>query len=289
MNDRVGGREMLYYGLMMISAIVLAAVLPVYQYISESVDKRIAGVNPTNALERFLDYPSRTFVSGSHPLFTPNPRFWAKEVDFSCASPWNSACGVFRAGTLVSKRHVLFAQHFPLWKGVRIAFVDGEGQTCVCSIEKTKAIPQSDITVGLLDYEVTPNIHPAKILPLDFRKYIGDGAGLPVVTFSQTESVTVADMDAVPTNLNWRVGRADRPKDAQRLAFSKGVKSGDSGNPAFLVVGKDPLLLYTQHGGVYGSGSSMHSFRREIQAAMDELCPGYKLEVFDFAQVKNEM
>ena len=29
----------------------------------------------------------------------------------------------------------------------------------------------------------------------------------------------------------------------------------------------------------------MHSFRREIQAAMDELCPGYKLEEFDFSRL----
>ena len=279
---------MVYYGQMMIFAIVLAAVMPVYQFVSDSVDGLIAGTNPTNALTRFLDYPSRSPFFGLHPTFTPNPRFWAKDIDFSCASPWNSAGGALRAGTLVSKRHVIFAQHFPLWKGVRIAFVDGEGQTCVCSIEKTKAIPQSDITVGLLDYEVTPNIHPAKILPLDFRKHIGDGAGLPVVTFDQAECVTVADMDAIPTNLTWRIGRASKPQDARRLAFSKTVRNGDSGNPAFLVVGKEPLLLYTQHGGRYGSGSSMHSFRREIQAAMDELCPGYKLEVFDFSTLSRK-
>ena len=276
---------MVYYGVMIISAIVLSAALPVYQYISESVDERIAGVNPTNALTRFVDYPSRSPFFGLHPSFMPNPRFWARNVDFSCASPWNSAGGALRAGTLVSKRHVIFAQHFPLWKGVRIAFVDGEGQTCVCSIEKTKAIPKSDITVGLLDYEVTPNIHPAKILPLDFRKHIGDGAGLPVVTFDQKEHLTVADMDAIPTNINWRIGRASKPQDARRLAFSKTVRNGDSGNPAFLVVGKEPILLYTQHGGRYGSGSSMYSFRREIQAAMDELCPGYKLEEFDFSRL----
>ena len=29
----------------------------------------------------------------------------------------------------------------------------------------------------------------------------------------------------------------------------------------------------------------MHLFRNEIQTVMDELCPGYKLEEFDFAAV----
>ena len=37
---------------------------------------------------------------------------WANDVDTSCASFWNSQHGQLRAGTLLTKRHVLFANHF---------------------------------------------------------------------------------------------------------------------------------------------------------------------------------
>ena len=60
---------------------------------------------------------------------------------------------------------------------------------------------------------------------------------------------------------------------------------GDSGNPAFLIVDNQPILLYCLFRGGYGSGPALHLYRREIQAAMDELCPGYTLETFDFASV----
>jgi len=267
---------------MCICASVLAAILPACQLVSESVDCRLTMADPTNSLARFVVYPPRTSLFGASPSFQVNPSFWAKDVDLSCASPWNSASGVLRAGTLVSKRHVVFAQHFALWPGVRIAFVDGEGQACVCSIKKIKAIPQSDISVGLLDYEVTPNIRPAKILPEDFRKHLGDAAGLPTATFDKEERLVVADLMAFPTNAEWRIGKALKPDNARRLAFNRMLRSGDSGNPAFLIVGNTPVLLYTLHGGRYGSGSAIHSFRREVQSAMDELCPGYKLECVDF-------
>ena len=163
-----------------------------------------------------------------------------------------------------------------------MAFVDGDGQVCICSLAKVKAIPKSDISVGLLDYEVTPNIHPAKILPENFRKYIGDAEGLPTVTFDKEERLVVSDLMAFPTNSYWRIGKSLKPKSPLRQSFNRLLRSGDSGNPAFLIVNNKPILLYTLHGGRYGSGSAMHSFRHEIQTAMDELCPGYKLESFDF-------
>ena len=273
---------------MPISAIIIAAVLPVYDFATNSIAQRIARADPEVSLSRFDDYPPSKGKLGFprclwEKPFPSNEKFWLKDVDFNCVSPWSDEAGTVRAGTLISKRHVIFAKLFPLWKGVRILFVDGEGEVCPCHVAATKGVEHCDIMIGLLDYEVTPNIHPAKILPENFGQYIGEGGGLPIVTFTQTERAILSAAQrgsptslfaAFPTNQTWK-------------AFGGRVVSGDSGDPAFLLIGKEPILLYCLHSGGPGYGPSIFHFRKEIQRAMDELCPGYKLEAFDFSRVKN--
>ena len=266
-------------------AVAALALTPLQKQIAGEVDARLEQADPRTALSRFLNYPA-CFASGKTP--TANPSFWAKDVDFSCASPWNSGGGSLRAGTLISKRHILLAQHFPLWKDVRILFVDNEGNVCPCYVEATKGIAKSDAMVGLLNAEVTPNIHPAKILPDDFARYVGSGEGLPVVTFNRKEEALVTELNGLPTNgAPARVWNR-KPRLGRRAEFRTDVIVGDSGNPAFLVVGREPILLYCLHTGGAGAGPWVHLRRREIQAAMDELCPGYKLEEFDFTNVGGE-
>lgn len=270
-----------------LAVLIAAAVLPVCQYATESIERRIAGADPAVCLSRFADYPPSKGKLGFprclwEKPFPANEKFWLKGVDFSCASPWSDECGTVRAGTLISKRHIIFAKHFPLWKGCRVLFVDQAGEVCPCRIEATKPLEKCDIMIGLLDYEVTPNIHPAKILPDDYARHIGDGKLLPIVTFNQSEKAylsvcrgitTNSVMNGVLTNANWK-------------ALGGKIIVGDSGNPAFLLIGNEPILLYCLHTGGFGHGPAIHRYRREIQKAMDELCPGYSLECFDFSQVK---
>ena len=80
---------------------------------------------------------------------------------------------------------------------------------------------------------------------------------------------------AASTNSTWK-------------ALGGKIVTGDSGNPAFLLIGSEPILLYCLHTGGVGHGPAIHAHRREIQKAMDELCPGYMLEVFDFSRGKSE-
>lgn len=258
--------------------------------LAQSVDKRLSGAEE-GELGRFLAYP-RNAARGE---FRPNPKFWAAGVDFSCASPWNEAGGSLRAGTLISKRHVVMAKHFPLWKGVRISFVDNEGNVCPGWIAGTRGIAGTDILIASLTYEVTPNIHPAKILPSDYAKYIGDGVGLPVVTFNQREELVITELKGIPTNRLMKIkSKIPIPEhmhtrhieDGPRAKYRKLLVGGDSGNPAFLIAGNEPIILYCDVTSNASSGPPLHLYRREIQKAMDELCPGYKLETFDFSTVQ---
>ena len=265
---------------------LILATATILQFATNSIAQRIAGADPNVCLSRFDDYPPSKGKLGFprclfEKAFPANEKFWLKGVDFSCASPWSDESGTVRAGTLISKRHIIFAKHFPLWKGVRILFVDQEGEVCPCRIEATKTLEKCDIAIGLLDYEVTPNIRPAKILPPDFPKYIGDGKGLPIVTLTQHERAILSECRGITTNSIANVASTN----ANWKALGGKIVVGDSGNPAFLLIGNEPILLYCLQSGGVGHGPALHRYRREIQAAMDALCPGYKLESFDFSAV----
>lgn len=264
------------------NAAAAASSLPLYRLVAESVDRRIAGCDPAVSMARFVNYRQ----GAGKDIFVANTNFWGREIDFSCASPWNSGGGSLRAGTLISKRHVVFAKHFPLWKDVRIVFVGQDGGVCPCRIAKTKAIPNTDIMVGSLDAEVTPNIHPAKILPEDYRDHVGHCSGLPLVIFNQHERALLAELISIKTNANVRTILFHTPFKRERIPFSEKIAVGDSGNPVFLIAGDEPILLFCLLG--YSCGPGLHYYRREIQAAMDELCPGYKLESFDFAGLERK-
>lgn len=263
-----------------------AALAPVKFDLAADVDSRIKGCEPASALSRFVGYPGKA----SSDQFEINTNFWLHGVDFSCVSPWNSGGGRLRAGVAISKRHILFAKHFPLWKGVRIVFVGEDGGVCPCRVEATKWIKGTDIMVGLLDAELTPNIRPAKILPSDFRKHLGKCGRAPVITFNQFERAMVNEISSLPDESDsFLVAMCDRPKDGRRSRFREDIAVGDSGNPVFLLIGDEPVLLFCLYGVGIGGGNgfALHCYRREIQTAMDELCPGYKLECFDFSKVGN--
>ena len=86
-----------------------------------------------------------------------------------------------------------------------------------------------------------------------------------------TRSITTNGVSNVAsTNANWK-------------ALGGKIVAGDSGNPAFLLIGNEPVLLYCLLSGGVGHGPALHRYRREIQAAMGALCPGYRLESFDLS------
>lgn len=246
------------------------------------LDARIAastGKLP-HCLSRFLDYPPGNGKSG----FRPNPDFWLKGIDLTCASPWNDSYGRVRAGTAISRRHIVCAKHFPLAVGTRIAFVGETGEVSHYSVTATKAHETCDIMVGLLDYELTPDIHPAKVLPADFEKWIPVGTSWPLLTLNQDEKAFLSHMRCLRSNVAGHIRWLNKklPKQQSISSFGGGLTGGDSGNPAFLLYRGRPILLFCVLSGGAGDGPKIHEFRGDVQRMMDDLCPGYVLENFDF-------
>jgi len=247
---------------------------------------------------RFDGYPASVSVVAQDKSLTasihPSPNFWAKDFDFSCVSPWNSASGRLRAGTAISPRHVVFANHFPIAPGARMIFIGEDGGACPCTLAKTARVGSTDIMIGALDYELTPNIKPAKVMPEDWLEHVAGVTNFPTVTFTQNETLLYSEFVLASTNLSYLALRHRSP-ERERIAIQgpRGpivvpeeaiqrhgmIRVGDSGNPAFMVWNGEPVLMYCLLNGGVGSGPWLHLRLKEIQESMDELAPGYQLNV----------
>ena len=254
--------------------VLLAAILPTLPGLSDRLK-----ADPSGRLARYVDYPK----DAKRGRFVENPNWYLKGIDFSCVSPWNDASGVFRAGTAISRRHVIGSKHYPLLVGAVVSFVGVTGAVTRYKVVATRELPLCDIVVGLLDYELTPDVRPARILPDDFAKTLANGSRWPVVTFNQHEETLLSELvcslgrqHCTPLLTN-----AHATDEVWRRYGGK-IVAGDSGNPAFLLYGDQPVLLYCIQGTGAGVGPQIHRYRSRVQQAMDELCPGYRLEPFAF-------
>jgi hypothetical protein len=168
--------------------------------------------------------------------------------------------------------------------GAKVYFRGTDGKGYSRELVATNQVSITDLTVGLLDEDLPLSVHPAYVLADDFEKYIGNGAGLPVVSFDYEEKAIVAELAAIPGKSKAAYVRSRPPISPLRKLFYEPIIQGDSGNPCFLIMNQDPILLYTLHSGGAGGGPSIVHLKSMIQYQMDNLKPGYKLKEYVFSQ-----
>ena len=260
---------------------------------TKSVDERLVGKIPGLALCKFNDY----LGNGTNLVFEPNINFWAKDIDTSCASMWNveppmhGTNGWCRAGTAITPRHVIFAYHYTPWVGTVLYFMGTNNVVYTNVLAATGTINQyyneTDISVGLLEHPLPSSVVPAKILPEDYSRFIGSGKGLPSTRFDQEEKLIVSELQPLPHKVNQHGSvSCVCSENVDRKAFYEPVMGGDSGNPRFIVLNNQVVLLCTMWS--YGSnstgvGSYVLNFRSRIQTLMDSLQEGYEIQEVDLS------
>lgn len=228
-----------------------------------AVDAGLVGKTPSTTMAIFSiqDHATATY--------SRNPANWASAagIDLTCISPWNSSGGNKRAGVAITPRHIIFAKHYQIGIGATVRFVAGNNIVIDRTLVDKMDIAGTDLTVGLLDSDLPASITPCKFLPVDWEDYFLTGLEhIPALCLDQEEKALVADCGDAGSMLAMRV-----PTDAARLSFYEAKIVGDSGNPAFLVLGGELILVTTWWYGGAGAGPFIPAFRAEIEAAIVSL------------------
>lgn len=253
--------------------------------------------------------PADMFVYSSQDPYTNNgtfvrnPNCWLSGVtNISCFSPaqMSGANWWQRGGTLISPRHVLFAKHFTtsvLPGGTPLRFVDDNNNTITRNIVQY-ASDLTDISIAVLDSDVPSNIKFAKVLPPDYISYLKLSSQdlLYSVALDQQEKAIVKRMGGlsgliandgqggtvnIPNILIYNLLESD-----PFFSFTETIIVGDSGNPVFLIIDNELVVLTTWW--TANSGPFITTRYNTVNSLMNQLGGGYQLTPINLQAVYNK-
>jgi hypothetical protein len=274
---------------------------------SPIVDKNVI-INHINSsfLTRFVDKNPNTdmFVFASqNPYgggnFPRNSSCWLNGVtNISCFSPGQLSGANWwqRSGTLISPRHILLAKHFTialLPGGTPILFVDDSGNVITRKLIRYE-FDTTDIAIGLLDSDIPPSIKFAKVLPKNYTTYLDIAQSNPIlygVAIDQQEKAIAKHISYIQ---NYTTGGVTIPNiivislnsNDVLFSFTETLITGDSGNPGFLIIDNELVVLTTWW--TASSGPFITTRYDTVNALMSKLGGGYNLTPIDLNAVYNK-
>lgn len=209
-----------------------------------------------------------------------------RAVNLNGQSPWNSQGKYARSGTLISPRHIIFAKHFPFSASTTIVFIAPDNSVVSRKIEKVEFATSTSIDIGvaLLDRDVPESIPFYPIVPSNvWQQYLSTAANadIPIIYLDQEDKVGVQNVKA-NAFYNNSVNMSHVKGAGKRAEFDEPIIVGDSGNPAFAVVGGQPVLLFTHFDVPFGPNFSTHF--NLINFLMSKLGGGYQLSTLDLSR-----
>ena len=200
-------------------------------------------------------------------------RFWTKSIDFSGVA-WDKP----QTLTMISPRHAVMAKHYQRPpKAQSVLFHDRRGRE-VQRVIVGREFLGADIAVVILNEDVPDTVKTYPVLsPSD--RYEEEFPGTFVLVTDRERKVHVHEVRLV-------LGQLVYFRRAESLAegFYEGLIAGDSGNPSFVLVRGQPVLVETHTGGGPGAGPFYGAAENveAINAAMQKLsaehgAPGYQL------------
>lgn len=227
--------------------------------------------------------------------WTRNPASWVRIFNWTGYSAGINGLGGVGGGTLITRKHVLLAHHVPYpARPFDIFFVNADSRTFQYKVVNVQQVGDTDIAIGTLDRDADAGLCVYRVLPDNWTQYARAktesfsamgvtgtevSTALPVLYANQDRKVSTADL------INVRLGVADLgiPAFEVARAFGDPIRVGDSGNPIFVPVGNELVLL----GGFWklGSGNVIASFPWIItyRGAIETII-GQKLQVVDLGK-----
>ena len=271
------------------------------QRVNMGVEARLSGKSPTSALAVYSSQDP--YTNGG--TFVRNPDCWLNGAsNISCFSPaqMSGANWWQRGGTLLTRKHVLFAKHFRtsvISGGTPLRFVTSGGTTVTRNIIQYADHPWTDISIALLDSEVPSSISIAKVLPKNWVDYMEISGLNPVyaVGLDQQEKALVKISTGLSgqiisyqgQSINYKMFTVNESKMASSpfASFNETVITGDSGNPVFLLLGNELVVVTTWWTPTSGPFVSNEAVYDTVNALIESLSPGggYAMEDIDLAGV----
>jgi peptidoglycan hydrolase-like protein with peptidoglycan-binding domain len=259
------------------------------QEMSYQADSRIAGLSTSTGTMNL--YSTRATSTGT---WVYNPNAWTRRgatpLDFTGQSPWNSQSSYNRSGTLISPRHIAFANHYQLNIGDTVVFVDRDSNIITRTLVNKTQVLNTDAMVGILNEDVPTSVAYYPIM--SFRQaqdYLTITSKFSTTYYVDNSLMILLDKDDRTAVLDFEsfgtVGIVYGGNlDAQQLLFAEGVVSGDSGNPGFFVINNQLILAETHYTSF--QGPNYGNYIPEINSIMATLQGGsnpYQVSTYDLS------
>lgn len=236
----------------------------------------VAGIKATllRLMARGKDLKINSPWSPAAPTsFGYNPGCWAAPLDWTGLASAIDGTGTMGGGTLISSRHVLFADHVQYPKRpFDIFFTNKAGKGFVHKVIKIDNVTGTDIAIGTLDRDVDASLPVYRVLPEGWEQrvagvVVGTGMGSPVITLRLPVLFTNQDRFALTgdvTKVVAGLANVDPPTFEGAQSYYMNARGGDSGNPIFTLAGDEMVLL----GAWYRVGGFpwLIDYRKQVEA-----------------------
>jgi hypothetical protein len=248
------------------------------------------------------DMPIFSTMNHGASQYVVNQNCWLSDIDMSFISPWNSIGGQNRAGVLISPRHVLFCNHYPLAANATIRFVRttgvGAGTVENRTITAVATNASLDFCVGLLDQ---PSETPfCKVLSAPINQYIPSMVyprvnnylsnfqpRLPLISTNQDKHIGYKSLIECATSwssFNSGINVSGQTALVDYAHLQPYVRIGCSGHPVFLLIGAELALVGLYYGAGFGFGSfGSAAVHTAVNAMMTTLGGGHQLTAVDLS------
>ena len=219
-----------------------------------------------------------------------NANCWAKSIDLTgyagCVVPLGGVGG----GTLITKKHVLLANHVPYSASpFMIFFVNNNNVTFIYNVVKTKRVADTDILIGELDKEVDVSLKVCSVLPANYIKYFDKQSNFPLLYSDQERKALIGENGLINTTYGSTNTLINMSKDINRAQYFEPVIGGDSGNIVSTIINNEVVLIgawYMTFGSMAGLGTNIPSYINEVNNTITSLSSGYKVNEVDLSEFK---
>ena len=254
--------------------------LDLFSHISSTFDNLIKDKKEKNILTPY-----------ANPYNWPrNNNCWAKSLDLSGYAAAVVPLGGVGGGTLITKKHVLLANHVPYSQSpFMIFFINNNNVSLVYNVMKTKRVANTDILIGELDREVDSSLKVYNVLPANYLKYFDKQINFPLLYSDQERKALIGENGSINITYGSTNTLINISKNPDRAQYFEPVIGGDSGNIVSTIINNELVLIgawYMTFGAMAGLGTNIPSYLTEVNNTITSLSSGYKVNEVDLSGFK---